>query len=246
MFGTKLKAGTPIAFQITRKMSQGRHKLMGENKTMKNKIPTLALAIAVVIGFALSGTSAKAQGYSQAPPVNLNTGAEFLITWNGTTFSISAPSGEGPYDGIEDTLFGVQNDSSLPLFSLFLSGANIFGFDGDGISLYNGFGGPPGSPGPTGYEGWTSDSSTWGTGTPEAVFFTGISALFDSGTVNFGLLGISPGGSAYFALEENIAGLVCGPGGCVVPTPDSGSTLVLLGLACGFGILFQRRLVSAR
>lgn len=211
---------------------------------MKKQILKLALAIAVVGSFALSSNSAKAAGYSQAPPVGANTGAEFLITWNGTTFSVSAPSGEGPFDGIEDTLFGIQNNSTAPLLSIFMTGSNIFGFDGDGIDFYNGIGLPPGSSGPTGYEGWTSDSSTWGTGTPMAVFFSGIDPTLSMGFVNF-TGGILPGGSAYFALEEH-ANVVCGPNGCGVGVPDTGSTLLLLGLACGLGLLFQRRLVSAR
>src|SRR2546430_11368058 len=129
---------------------------------MKTRIQILVMAIA--LAFTLT---ARAASYSQAPPVGLDTGAEFLITWNGTSFSISAPSGEGPYDGIEDTLFGVQNNGTTPLMSLTLSGPGIFGLDGDGINFYNGTGAAPGSPGPTGYEGWTSDSSTWGTGTQE-------------------------------------------------------------------------------
>jgi hypothetical protein len=213
-------------------------------KLMKKQTSKLALAIAVVGSFALIANSAKAVGFMQAPPVNLNTGAEFLITWNGTTFSASAPSGEGPYDGIEDTLFGVQNNSSAPLLSINITGPNIFGFDGDGIGAFNGMGLPPGSPGPTGYEGWTSDSSMWGTGTPMAVFFSNIDPTLSMGTVNF-TGGIPAGGSAYFALEEHL-NVVCGPGGCGVGVPDTGSTLFLLGLACGLGLLFQRRLVSAR
>jgi hypothetical protein len=211
-------------------------------KLMKKQINKLALAIAVVGNFALSANSAKAVGFSQAPPVNLNTGAEFLITWNGTTFSVSGPSGEGPFDGIEDTLFGVQNTSTAPLLSLFLTGTSsigIFGFDGDGIGFFNGTGPAPGSPGPTGYEGWTSSSSMWGTGTQEAVSF--IVNNLNSGTVVFGANGIQAGGSAYFALEDHLTNIDCGPEGCGIGVPDTGSTLLLLGLACGFGLLFQRR-----
>jgi hypothetical protein len=209
---------------------------------MKKQIPKLALAIAVVGSFALSGNSAKATSFSQAPPVNLNTGAEFLITWNGTTFSVSGPSGEGPYDGIEDTLFGVQNNSTASLLSLSLTGSGIFGFDGDGIDFYNGTGAAPGSPGPTGYEGWTSGSSMWGTGTQEAVSFL-INNL-DSGTVVFGANGIQAGGSAYFALEEHITNINCGPEGCGVGVPDGGITVMLLGAALGALGIARRFLMS--
>jgi hypothetical protein len=180
---------------------------------MKNKIqkpclfrllPTLAVVIAAVVGFALSGNSAKASGYSEAPPTGFDTGAEILITWNGSMFSISAPSGEGPFNGTDDTLFGVQNNSGAALASLTLSGSNIFAFDGNGINFFNGTGAAPGSPGPTGYEGWTSTTSTWGTGTQEPLSF----AITDSnnGTVVFGASGIAAGGSAYFALEGRVDG----------------------------------------
>jgi hypothetical protein len=210
-------------------------------------LPKLAVAVAATVAFALSGNSAKAQ-FSQAPPTGSNTGAEFLISWDGTTFSVSGPSGEGPYDGVEDTLFGVQNNSSAPLFSIALSGTNIFGFDGDGIDAFNGTGAPPGSPGPTGYEGWTSTSSTWGPAgntTADAVFFT-ISTL-DSGTVNFSGAGVVPGGSAYFALEEHITSLNCTGSGCSVGgVPDTGSTLAYLGIACAVGLGLKRRLSIAR
>jgi hypothetical protein len=179
---------------------------------MKNKIqkpcffrllPTLAVVIAAVVGFALSGSSANA-AFAQAPPTGLDTGAEFLITWDGSMFSISAPSGEGPFDGIDDTLFGVQNNSGAALASLSLSGSNIFAFDGDGINFFNGFGAAPGSPGPTGYEGWTSTTSTWGTGTQEALSFAITNS--NNGTVVFGASGIAAGGSAYFALQGREAG----------------------------------------
>jgi hypothetical protein len=206
-------------------------------------LPKLAVAVAATVAFALSGNSAKAQ-FSQAPPTGSNTGAEFLISWDGTTFSVSGPSGQGPYDGVEDTLFGVQNNSSAPLFSIALSGSNIFGFDGDGINAFNGTGAPPGSPGPTGYEGWTSTSSTWGTGTADAVFFT--FSTVDSGTVNFSGAGVVPGGSAYFALEEHASVVNCGPTGCGVGVPETGSTLAYLGIACAVGLGLKRRLSIAR
>ena len=45
-----------------------------------------------------------------------------------------------PYDDIEDTLVGIVNESSKPLFAIQLSGEStstpIFGFDGDGICTY--------------------------------------------------------------------------------------------------------------
>jgi hypothetical protein len=207
--------------------------------------PKLMLAPLVLgAALALSVSSVSAAGYSQAPPTGNDTGAEFLITWDGTNFSISAASGEGPFDGIEDTLFGIQNNSNAPLMSINLTGSNIFGFDGDGINVYNGTGGPPGSPGPTGYEGWTSLTSAWNNmGGQEATSFTVVDS--DHGTVNFGVNGIAPGGSAYFALEEHVTGLNCGPNGCSQGTPDTGSTLSLMAIACALGLVLKRRFCQA-
>src|SRR5205809_956961 len=55
---------------------------------------------------------------------------------------------QGPYDGIEDTLIGVVNNSPNALTSLHITGTFIFGFDGDGEAAYTGV-----AYGPTGYEG---------------------------------------------------------------------------------------------
>ena len=44
----------------------------------------------------------------------------------------------GPYDGADDTLVGILNESSKPLYRIQLSAPSIpiFGFDGDGICTY--------------------------------------------------------------------------------------------------------------
>ncbi len=206
-----------------------------QHRTSSSRFLSLPIIATIVLLLMSSGSSATATSYSQAPPVGLDTGAEFLITWDGTSFTVSAPSGEGPYDGVEDTLYGVQNNSSSPLLLINIDGMGngVFGFDGDGIDAFNGTGAPPGSPGPTGYEGWTSDSSMWGTGTPGAVFFTITDN--DHGTVHF-TGGIPVGGSAYFALEgrADFAG-----GGLSVP--ETGNTLSLLAIAGALLFAAKRR-----
>src|SRR5690242_11467632 len=57
------------------------------------------------------------------------------------TFTVSkGPSfGQGPYDGVEDTLLGVTNSSGQTVTSIHLvSKLDIGGFDGDGLQAYNG------------------------------------------------------------------------------------------------------------
>ncbi len=93
----------------------------------------------------------------------------------------------------EDTLIGVQNDSSQPLSSLPLfstTGKNLFAFDQDGLCTVSNA--PAGCPfGTTGYEG-------------PGVSFANIDANTQSGTVQFSPA-IPPGGHTYFSLEEALS-----------------------------------------
>src|SRR5262249_10824620 len=137
--------------------------------------------------------------FLQCPSVGQNTSCAILlyIDPHGSLRVLQDPS-QGPYDGIEDTLVGVQNDSTQTITSIPLSSPlPIFGFDDDGIcgadpntgNPYNPA--PAGCPfGPTTYEG-------------PNVSFSGISSGENSGIVNF-INGLSSGGSTYFSLEERI------------------------------------------
>src|SRR5579862_4377823 len=146
------------------------------------QIPLTAAVFVVVV---IAGTAT----HAQCPAVGADTGCGIVITVTNTGASVSA-TGQGPFDGIEDTLIGVVNNSPLPVKSLGLtSGLTIFDFDGDGIDA---FGIPGNSQDNTGYGG------------PNA-FFTSINPDLRSGTVNF-IVPISPnGGTAYFSLEEPIS-----------------------------------------
>jgi hypothetical protein len=131
--------------------------------------------------------------FTQCPAIGADTGCGILITINanGTT-TVAADPSQPPYDGVEDTLIGVQNNSASPVSALPLTGTTLpFGFDGDGLCA--GFvGSPAGCPfGSTGYEGPNTS-------------FSNISADLNSGTVNF-TGGLGAGKSAYFSLEGVIA-----------------------------------------
>ena len=141
---------------------------------------------------------APSRPFRQCPAIGQNTSCAVLITFqkDGTPRVDKDPS-QGPFDGIEDTLVGVQNNSNRPVFSITLkSSTNVFGFDGDGLCSANPH--PGGCPfGPTGYEG-------------PRVSFTNLSADRTSGTVSFAG-GIQPSSSAYFSLEEsNFQLVLCG------------------------------------
>jgi hypothetical protein len=123
------------------------------------------------------------------------------FTGNATAFTVTIPSGSNgnPYDGADDTLVGIQNNSGGPLKSIKLSSPDttfggIFAFEtpapGDGPCAFN-----PADcfrrEGGTGYEG------------PHNTFATSENKTM--GTVNFVLTegdsGIPAGGSTWFALE---------------------------------------------
>ncbi len=166
--------------------------------------------------------------FTQCPPVGLNpTGCQFLVVFNadGSIETFASTTDTGPYDGSEDTLIGVQNDTASPILSLTLgpgvgvNGLGPFGFDGDGACAAIGCGN---ASDPSGYGGLTSDI--------QDVTYSNIQNVIvfaDLGTVNFGANGIPAGGSAWFSLEDsfNLTQLPPINGGAV---PEPG-TLVLLG-----------------
>lgn len=137
------------------------------------------------------------------------------VTNSGTTVATGPSFGlaGGTYDGSDDTLIGIVNNSGTALSSISLSsGTDIFGFDGDGIDTY----GAPGN---------TSDTS--GYGGPDT-FFTGINGSATAGTVDFVTALAANGGSTYFSLEEALTPtqVVVGPTPSATPEPSS---LLLLG-----------------
>jgi hypothetical protein len=163
---------------------------------------SLAGALVVVAAGATSASAAPL--FPQCPPVGSNLGCSQLvvINQNGTaTVQVDPAAPPNGYDGVEDTLIGVQNNSANSISSINLASKTqpIFGFDGDGIcdppdwpspTTTNT---PPGCPstagfGPTGYEGPGNS-------------FSNISLNEQTGTVNFSPA-LAPSGSAYFGLEE--------------------------------------------
>jgi PEP-CTERM motif len=194
--------------------------------------PTVNTAIAFSVAvfaaafFFMSPTQVGAALLTECPAIGLDTGCGILITINAdnsvTVTAASSPT-QPPYDGVEDTLIGVLNNSSVAVGSLPLSSSTvIFGFDGDGICASSISPRPAGCPfGTTGYEG-------------PGVSFSGINAARTNGIVNFGPA-IGPGGSAFFGLEEALVAtqITPGPPGTGVPEPSSllliSSALLALG-----------------
>lgn len=159
---------------------------------------TLALFIAVAsLALAAPATAAPpTTPFGQCPAVGFDTSCQVLIVINqqGGLESFVDPT-QGNYEGAEDYLVGVQNNSGSTVSSITLRGAEPFGFDGDGLcsglneSEKGGFLPPPEDCpfGPTGYEGPDTSFSNYSD---------------NEGTVNFLHGKLQPNQSAYFSLES--------------------------------------------
>src|SRR5258708_26928777 len=174
---------------------------MRHMKWLRRAITPIVAVSALAFAGAASATP-PTPPFTQCPAVGLDTSCGTLIVINsgGSVEAVNDRS-QGPFDGVEDTMIGVQNNSGSAVSSIALEGVVIFGFDGDGI-----WGGyipaPPACPyGTTGYEG------------PGTEFTI---ANSNEGSVNFVPSGLAAGASTYFSLEEAVTctgvsgGVQCG------------------------------------
>jgi hypothetical protein len=166
-----------------------------------------AIAMASLAFASSASASPPALPFKQCAPVGFDPSCGILIVVNasGGFESFTDPyvgPFDGPLEGEDDVLVGVQNDSSSTVTSIPLKGKpweDIFGFDGDELcseDYTEGSGYPYNRPegcpfGPTDAEGPNTR-------------FTFNEVNFNEGTVSFLDGGIQPGGSAYFSLEESV------------------------------------------
>jgi hypothetical protein len=93
----------------------------------------LLLACAVVCAVAIAPSTASA-AFTQCPPVYKDTSCQFLVTVTDTETTVESDPTQGPYEGSDDALIGIQNSSSKPISSIPLSAEEtLFGFENDGI-----------------------------------------------------------------------------------------------------------------
>ena len=99
------------------------------------------LGACVALGLLLIAPTGASAAFTQCPPVYKDTSCQFLFTITDTETSVEQDPTQEPYEGIEDALIGVQNNSSKPISQLPISAeAPLFGFENDGICSP---GGPP-------------------------------------------------------------------------------------------------------
>ena len=155
----------------------------------------------LAIGAGVAGEAGAAGGapttapFTECPAISHDTSCGLLINVvNGSAPVVSSDPNNGPYDGSDDTLVGVVNNSSATIATLTLSATSaIFGFDNDGIcsATYGAWTGSSGCPyDSTGYAG-------------PGVSFSGYTSNPDTGQVNFSPA-LAPGATAYFSLEEAV------------------------------------------
>lgn len=153
--------------------------------------------------------SAQTPLFVQCPAVGFSTGCSFLFTASPDgSVTLASDPGQTPSDGSDDVVVGVLNDSTNVLNSLTVFGPSAFAFDSD--ASYDNFGAVS----------FTNISFNLGAGT------VGFNGYFDSSFNFFPSVGIPPGGSTYFILENQPVGV----------TPEPGSLTLM---AIGVGILFS-------
>jgi hypothetical protein len=203
--------------------------------------------LAFGVAFLLGGTFLSGAANAQCPAIGQDTGCGTIITIDQNGAQIKNNTGQGPYDGSDDTVVGVVNNipactspkstttCGISIYSIDLSGPSatnpIFGFDDDGINTF----------GQTG-----NAKDTTGYGGPNA-YYSNISTDKKSARVNF-ITPIAPGTSSYFSLESSLGqatgctnALVntlntqtSGANICATFTPSGGRTLAQAAALCGF------------
>ena len=148
-----------------------------------------------------------------------------LVVNSDNTISVLGDSSVGPYDGNDDTLVGILNNSSSPVPAITVSGpgSGLAGFDGDGICTYAA-GGISNLNGP-GFAGDSYCDAQQLAGTdpedyagPDNSYTLDPNSL-DDVEVDFAGTGLAPGSTTYFSLEGALtAAAITARKGTLIPS----------------------------
>jgi hypothetical protein len=213
---------------------------------MKNYAMLAAMLLACVAVPVFAGPIS----FPECPAVGADTtGCELLITVTGvsdngvaSTFSVTTSSPDlGPFNGSDDTLIGVLNDTSVDVHSIYFTvapGSGSFDFNQTGACFGNGLVGLY-SPGPTttqclNGQYWTTDAMDYASSGVTFLSFN----LADAGIIVGEPSGmLAPGASTWFDLP---GALTASDITMVTPEP---SMFVPLLLALLSGLVLRRRSV---
>ncbi len=173
----------------------------------------VSLVIGAGADAAVADTGPSVAPFTACPAIGAVGGCGVVVTLNanGTTTVSQNPNSDGVYDGSDDTLIGVVNNSGHPLSALpLVSTTSAFGFESDGPCTVT----PPPSgcttsspsavPPPAPSPGIPTENPLDATGySGPGVTYSNISADTTGGTVNFAPA-IPNGGTAWFGLEDTL------------------------------------------
>jgi hypothetical protein len=91
------------------------------------------LATLGLLGVAPGAGAVVAPPYLQCPAVGLDTGCQNLLVVSSSGQEFDTDPSQQPYEGAEDALVGIQNNTSSAIAAITLAGAGIFGFEQDGL-----------------------------------------------------------------------------------------------------------------
>jgi hypothetical protein len=150
----------------------------------------IAAGLAAIVVPGAAGAAGPPTPFTQCSAVGQSPSCKVLLVVNADdTVSVYDDPSVGDYDGGDDTLVGIVNNSNKPVTAVTVTGPGSYlaGFDSDGLCSFISCSWSH----PTGYEGPLNT-------------FTTEPSNFDVAEVDFGGSGLTVGSSSYFSLEGTL------------------------------------------